>query len=76
MAREMKSIWFFVGLMLLAMGVVVFISGLYYYYNPERSSTILSELHADIWWGAVIIVAGAVFFFSNLKRTGKDKKSR
>ena len=27
MEREMKSIWYFVGLMLLAMGIVVFASG-------------------------------------------------
>jgi polyferredoxin len=73
MAREMKSIWFFVGLMLLAMGAVVFCSGIYYYYHPERSLTVLNELHADIWWGAVIIIAGAIFFFSNLKKTKKGK---
>jgi predicted membrane channel-forming protein YqfA (hemolysin III family) len=73
MAREMKSIWFFVGLMLLTMGAVVFISGIYYYNNPERGSTVLNDLHADIWWGAVIIIAGAIFFFSNLKKSRKEK---
>jgi len=65
MEQEMKSIWYFVGLMLLAMGIVVFASGIYYYFVPERNHTILSELHPDIWWGAIIIAAGAIFFFTS-----------
>jgi hypothetical protein len=73
MAREMKSIWFFVGLMLLAMGAVVFGSGIYYYYYPERAVTTLNELHADIWWGGVIIIAGAIFFLSNINKAKKGK---
>jgi hypothetical protein len=67
MEREMKSIWYFVGLMLLAMGSVVFTSGVYYYFSPERNLTVLSKLHADIWWGAIIIAAGAILFFTNRK---------
>jgi hypothetical protein len=71
MEREMKSIWYFVGLMLLAMGIVVFASGVYYYFVPVRNSTVLSELHPDIWWGAIIIAAGAIFFFSSKKTVKK-----
>jgi hypothetical protein len=71
MEGEMKSIWYFVGLMLLAMGIVVFVSGIYYYFVPERSSTVLSNLHPDIWWGAIIIIAGAIFFFTNRKSAKK-----
>jgi len=72
MEREMKSIWYFVGLMLLAMGAVVFLSGIYYYFVPDQSSTVLRELHPDIWWGAVIIIAGAIFFFGSIKREKKE----
>ncbi len=73
MKNEMKSIWYFVGLMLLVMGAVVFLSGIYYYNVPDGSTTALRELHPDIWWGAVITVAGAIFFFSNRKRQRKEQ---
>lgn len=73
MARKMKSIWYFVGLMLLAMGIVVFVSGVYYYYYPERSTAVLNELYPDIWWGAVIVIAGAIFFFGSLRMQRKGK---
>lgn len=71
MEHEMKSIWYFVGLMLLAMGVVVFLSGIYYYFVPDRNSTVLGNLHPDIWWGAIIILAGAIFFLPNRSKTKK-----
>lgn len=69
----MKSIWYFVGLMLLAMGAVVFVSGIYYYFIPNGSKTILNELYPDIWWGAVMLIAGAIFFFSSRKGTAKKE---
>lgn len=68
MKTKMKSIWYFVGLMLFTMGIIVFFSGIYYYFIPDGSTTKLHELHPDIWWGAVIIIAGAIFFFSNRKK--------
>jgi polyferredoxin len=71
MAREMKSIWYFVGLMLMVMGSVVFFSGIYYYYYPDRTVTVLNELHPDIWWGAIIIAAGTVFFFGSFRKQKK-----
>jgi hypothetical protein len=74
MEREMKSIWYFVGLMLLAMGIVVFASGIYYYFVPERNVTVLGNLHPDIWWGSIIIVAGAIFFFTNRTASNKERE--
>jgi hypothetical protein len=72
MEREMKSIWYFVGLMLLAMGIVVFVSGVYYYFVPERNITVLNELHPGIWWGAIIMLAGAIFFFTSRQPDKED----
>jgi hypothetical protein len=73
MKKEMKSIWYFVGLMLLVMGAVVFLSGIYYYNASDRNTIILHELHPDIWWGAVIIVAGAVFYLNNRKKPHRER---
>jgi hypothetical protein len=66
---KMKPIWYFVGLMLAIMGVVVEGSGLYRYFNPEHSRTVLANLHPEIWWGAIMIVAGAVLLLVNRKAT-------
>ena len=63
--KEMKPIWYFVGLMLSAMGAVVVIAGVANYLSPPARETVLSRLHPGLWWGVVMIVAGLVFFFSN-----------
>jgi hypothetical protein len=67
--KKMKPIWYFVGLMLLAMGAVVIASGIYHYLNPSTTKTVLADLHPDLWWGAVMIVAGAIFLLVNRKVT-------
>jgi hypothetical protein len=65
--KPMKPIWYFVGLMLTAMGAVVLVSGLLDYSGERTARTVLSELHPAIWWGAVMIVAGMIFFLTNRK---------
>jgi hypothetical protein len=62
---KMKSIWYFVGLTLLVMGGIVFLTGLYLLLSQSEGRTILSRLHPDVWWGAVMLIAGAAFFFKN-----------
>jgi polyferredoxin len=66
--KEMKSIWYLVGLMLLAMGAVITVSGAYHLANPPDVKTVLGELHADFWWGLVMLAVGAVFFFGGRNR--------
>ena len=65
--KKMKPIWYFVGLMLSAMGTVVLISGVVNYSDPQVAKTVLAELHPALWWGAVMIIAGAIFFLANRK---------
>ncbi len=67
--KKMKPIWYFVGLMLSAMGAVVFISGVANYLSPSSRTTVLSSLHPELWWGAIMIGAGIVFLLSNRKKT-------
>ncbi len=62
---KMKSIWYFVGLMLLVMGGFVFLAGLIELISPSTRQTVLAEVHPGIWWGAVMIAGGAIFFFKN-----------
>jgi hypothetical protein len=57
----MLSIWFFIGILLLIYGVLIFGSGLYEYYNPPAEHKVLAELHAGIWWGALLFALGAIY---------------
>ncbi|HLK21846.1 MAG TPA: hypothetical protein VKT81_23010 [Bryobacteraceae bacterium] len=57
----MLSIWFFVGVLLLIYGVLILGSGLYGLSHPP--AVVLSELHADIWWGILLIMMGAFYTF-------------
>jgi hypothetical protein len=61
----MKSIWYFVGLLLITMGSIIFISGLYSLVHPPADAKILSHLHADLWWGLFMLVFGLVFALLN-----------
>jgi hypothetical protein len=57
---KMYSIWFFVGLMLTVLGIIITAMGIYYIFNPE-SRTQLASLNPSLWWGAIILVAGLLF---------------
>jgi len=52
-------VWFFVGVLLLVYGIMIFVSGLVEYSHPP--DTVLAELHAPVWWGALLIVLGGMY---------------
>lgn len=59
----MKNIWYFTGLLLLLTGLVIFVSGIYYF--NEKPTTVLGDTHPSLWWGGIIIVCGALMFVVN-----------
>ncbi len=65
----MRPIWFFVGLILLVMGGIIFLSGIYNLINPPAVKTILANTHPDIWWGAVMILFGGFMYWKTRKQT-------
>lgn len=67
--HKMKPIWYFVGLILLVMGTIILLTGIYEAINPPAISKVLSETHPDIWWGAVMVIFGGLLFFRNLNKT-------
>lgn len=54
------SIWFFCGILLLAYGVVLVITGLLELHHPP--ATVLAELHPTLWWG--LLMTGLGTFYS------------
>jgi FtsH-binding integral membrane protein len=61
----MKSIWFFVGLMLLIVGSLVFVAGIIDLVSPPPQKTILAGMHPAIWWSLLMIAAGGIFLFTH-----------
>ena len=57
--HHIVPVWFFVGVLLLVYGVMIFISGLVEWSHPP--GTVLAELHAPVWWGGLLIVLGGVY---------------
>ena len=66
----MLSIWFFVGALLLLYGILILGAGLYELMSPPEHPVVLADLHAAIWWGALLIVLGAIYSFRFRPRKG------
>jgi len=55
------SIWFFTGLCLGVNGALIFATGIYEIIQPPENQVVLSNLHANVWWGAVLLILGVFF---------------
>ena len=58
----MISIWFFIGLSLAVNGGLILAAGIYQLVHPPTTTEIvLFNLHAGVWWGAVLLVIGLIY---------------
>jgi hypothetical protein len=57
------SIWFFIGISLLFNGLLIFGAGLYEFIRPPENPVVLHHLHANVWWGALLLAAGIAYCF-------------
>lgn len=55
----MISIWFFIGLLLLAYGILITGDGIIEWGAP--SNVVRADLHAPVWWGGLLIIIGAIY---------------
>ncbi|MGH9493872.1 MAG: hypothetical protein ACRD3B_02645 [Candidatus Sulfotelmatobacter sp.] len=55
------SIWFFIGFSLLVNGLLIFGAGLYEYAHRPEFPVVLFELHAGVWWGALLALIGGFY---------------
>ncbi|MHB8578859.1 MAG: hypothetical protein ACYDA4_03240 [Ignavibacteriaceae bacterium] len=66
------SIWFFVGSLLLIYGIIILSANIYQYFHPSfGKGIVLENLHAGIWWGALLLIIGLAYII--LFRPGKVK---
>lgn len=55
------SIWFFVGVSLLVNGALILGAGLWQLVYPPANPVVLFRLHANVWWGAVLLLLGILY---------------
>jgi hypothetical protein len=65
-------IWFFVGALLTVYGLLVFGAGVYGWLYPPEHKVALWEYHADVWWGALIVIFGLVYVVKFWPREGES----
>jgi hypothetical protein len=56
--RNLISIWFFIGVLVLAYGVLI--TGWALFVKPGHT-WVLQELRADLWWGVLMTAIGAFY---------------
>jgi hypothetical protein len=61
--KHFLSIWFFIGALLLVYGVLILGSGIYTVFHPPERQVVMAGLHAEIWWGALLLLLGAVYSY-------------
>jgi hypothetical protein len=52
------SIWFFIGISLLVNGVLITAAGVWEVLHPPANPVVLFHLHANVWWGAILLLIG------------------
>lgn len=67
--KKMKPIWFFVGLVLLVMGGLILVTGIYDLIARVESKTVLARLHPSVWWGGLMVIFGLIFVLTNKNAT-------
>jgi hypothetical protein len=68
--RHFISIWFFIGVLLAFYGLLIIGSGIWDLAHPQKHPVVLAQLHAPIWWGALLLALGG--FYAVHFRPGKD----
>ena len=64
----MKSIWYFVGLLLAVMGAVITVSAVYSLVYPPDQPKMFARLHPDLWWGIFMLGFGLAFALFNRRK--------
>lgn len=60
--RQIVPVWFFVGVLLLSYGLIIFATGIYALSHP--SETVLAKYHPALWWGILLAAMGGGYTYS------------
>ena len=72
------SIWFFIGIALVVNGALITGAGVYESLYPPANPVVLFNLHASIWWGAVLFLVGCIYTvkFAPRSHAGEAEKGK
>lgn len=57
--RQMLPVWFFIGLLLTAYGVIILVTALSEWSHPP--AVVLARYHPGIWGGAILLAIGGFY---------------
>ena len=71
-------IWFFIGALLGIYGLLILGSGILFLIHPTPRNVALTNLHADIWWGGLLVIIGGYYTvkFWPSKSAGKQESGK
>jgi len=73
----MISIWFFIGISLAVNGALVLLAGIHQLISPPANPHIvLFHLHANVWWGAIMLLVGLFYTIRFRPSRTKDVEGR
>ena len=61
--EERISIWFFIGILVFAYGIVITSAGIYEVFVAPAHPVVLASLHAGVWWGALMLILGGFYIY-------------
>lgn len=61
MSSSHTAIWFFIGLLLTAYGLIITSYGIYELVMHRTANVVLANLHAPVWWGAAQLALGLFY---------------
>jgi hypothetical protein len=57
------AIWFFIGILLLIYGILIFGAGIYELFVPPEQEVAMAHLRPAIWWGGLLLILGAFYCY-------------
>lgn len=70
--RKQISIWFMAGIILAVYGATITVRGVYHLFHPPN--VVAAGLHLDLWWGILLLAAGAIFVWRQYPGSSEDIK--
>lgn len=68
--QNMLPVWFFIGILLLAYGIIILATAIQQWSHP--SAVVLAGDHPDFWGGLVLLLIGGIYTFRfRPKRSGR-----
>jgi len=63
--NQMRPIWYFVGWILISIGGIVILSGIYNLFFELPNTSVMEGLHPNLWWGTILLIVGIIYAWKN-----------